>query len=291
MTNAEISDLFSLLSKLMDIHGENAFKSKTYSIAAFQLDKLPIVLSEISRTEIASIPGIGASVSVKIIEILDTGHLKVLDELLAKTPEGVLDLLKIKGIGPKKIAVIWRELGVESPGELLYACEENRLIAYKGFGVKTQQSIQEAITFYLSNQQRYLYAQIEPIAISIQKFLDAIFSFTSVFISGSFRRQCNIIDELEYVIATDIETIQEEMAQESAFTFSKEEDGSVYYLFQEHIQVILHSTDEENTDATLFFTTGTPAFNDAFQEAFPEVSFAGSGGDEDLIFEEAGIPK
>ena len=290
MTNAEISDLFSLLSKLMDIHGENAFKSKTYSIAAFQLDKLPIVLSEISRTEIASIPGIGASVSAKIIEILDTGHLKVLDELLAKTPEGILDLLKIKGIGPKKIAVIWHELGVESPGELLYACEENRLIAYKGFGVKTQQSIQEAITFYLSNQQRYLYAQIDPIAISIQKFLDARFSFTSVFISGSFRRQCNIIDELEYVIATDIETIQEEMAQESAFTFSKEEDGSVYYLFQEHIQVVLHCTDEGNTDATLFFTTGTPAFNDAFQEAFPEVSFAGSGGEEDLIFEEAGIP-
>jgi DNA polymerase (family 10) len=80
------------------------------------------------------------------------------------------------------------------------------------------------------------------------------------------------------------------MSRESAFAFSKEEDGSVYYLFQENIQVILHSTDEENTDATLFFTTGTSAFNDAFQEAFPEVSFAGSSGEEDLIFEEAGIP-
>ena len=136
MTNAEISDVFSLLAKLSDIHSENAFKTKSYANAAFTIDKLPDQLKDTDRSEIQYLRGIGDSNARKIIELLDTGQLGVLQELIAKTPAGILELLKIKGIGPKKIAQIWKELGIESPGELLYACNENRLVNYKGFGEK-----------------------------------------------------------------------------------------------------------------------------------------------------------
>ena len=162
-TTTAIADNFSLLSKLMDIHGENSFKTKTYSIAAFNIEKLPVQLKDTPRENLFSIKGIGESVGKKVIEMLDTGHLNVLNEYINKTPPGVVEMLNIKGIGPKKINTIWKEMEIESVGELLYACNENRLTLFKGFGEKTQQNVQEAIEFYFQNQGSFLYAQLEEI--------------------------------------------------------------------------------------------------------------------------------
>src|SRR5262249_25504075 len=139
-----IADNFSLLSKLMDIHGENSFKSKTYSIAAFNIEKLPMQLKETPAENIFNIKGIGESVGKKIVEMLESEKLNALQEYLDKTPAGVVEMLNIKDLGPKKINTVWKEMGIESIGELLYACNENRLTLYKGFGAKTQQNVQEA---------------------------------------------------------------------------------------------------------------------------------------------------
>ena len=147
----------------MDIHGENSFKTKTYSIAAFNIDKLPMQLKETPRDKLFSIKGIGESVGKKVIEMLDTGKLEVLNEYIEKTPPGVIEMLNIKGIGPKKIHTIWKEMEIESIGELLYACNENRLTLFKGFGEKTQTNVQEAIEFYLQNQGHFLFAQIDEV--------------------------------------------------------------------------------------------------------------------------------
>src|ERR1700751_1571364 len=176
MDNYSIAENFSLLSKLMDIHGENSFKSKTYSIAAFNIEKLPMQLNETPREKIFGIKGIGDSVGKKVIEMLDSGEMKTLNEYLGKTPAGLVEMLNIKGIGPKKINTIWKELEVESIGELLYACNENRLLLYKGFGEKTQNNIRESIEFYLQNQGSYLYAQIERYAAAMNEKLVEHFS-------------------------------------------------------------------------------------------------------------------
>ncbi len=84
----------------------------------------------------------------KLFELLHTGKLKALEDLLEKTPQGVLEMLHVKGIGPKKINAIWKKMEIESIGELLYACHENRLLLYKGFGKKTQDNVIESIEFY-----------------------------------------------------------------------------------------------------------------------------------------------
>ena len=96
MTNAEISDVFSLLAKLMDIHNENSFRAKSYASAAFTIDKLSVSLADTAKEQIQFIKGIGESNAKKIIEILETGKLEQLEQLLAKTPEGILALLQIK---------------------------------------------------------------------------------------------------------------------------------------------------------------------------------------------------
>jgi DNA polymerase (family 10) len=98
-------------------------------------------------------------------------------------------MLNVKGIGPKKINTIWKELEVESVGELLYACNENRLLLYKGFGEKTQDNIRESIEFYLQNQGTYLYAQIESYSHALNEKLSAHFTNEKMELTGSFRRQ------------------------------------------------------------------------------------------------------
>ena len=110
MDNYEIAHHLSMLSKLMDIHSENSFKSKSYSIASYNIEQNNIQLGNLTRREIFSMQGIGDTIGEKIIELLDTGKIKDLEKLLKKTPPGVFEMLKIKGIGPKKISIIWKEI-------------------------------------------------------------------------------------------------------------------------------------------------------------------------------------
>jgi len=154
--------------------GKNSFKAKTYAVAAFNIEKLPMQLSETPREKLFGIKGIGESTGKKVVELLETGELKILKEMIFNTPPGVIEMLNIKGIGPKKIATIWKEMEIESIGELLYACEENRLKLYKGFGEKTQLNVIETIEFYLKNQGSHLYAQVELIAEKLYSFLEKI---------------------------------------------------------------------------------------------------------------------
>src|SRR5688500_14075016 len=138
MDNYEIADQLSLLAKLMDIHGENAFKAKSYASAAFALEKLPNDVTKLSKEKIYSIRGIGDSGGNKVSEIIETGELQTLKDLIAKTPEGVLDMMSIKGLGPKKINTLWKEFNISTINELREACEQNKIAEKKGFGEKTQ---------------------------------------------------------------------------------------------------------------------------------------------------------
>jgi DNA polymerase (family X) len=208
MDNYYIADQFSMLAKLMEIHGENSFKSKSYSVAAFNIEKLPVQLHEIERDKIFSLKGIGDSVGKKVLEILDRGSLKQLEEYALKTPPGVLEMMNIKGLGPKKIAIIWKEMEIESLGELLYACNENRLARYKGFGEKTQKNVQDSINFYMKSQGSHLYAQIESYAWQINKVLQKQFSSEQLEFTGGFRRQSEIIDKLEWVTTASVKNLQ-----------------------------------------------------------------------------------
>src|SRR5690606_4206266 len=103
MDNTQIAAIFSLLSKLMDIHGENSFRAKAYATAAYTIEKLPVPLAGMSDEQIFSIKGIGEAMGKKIIEIMQSGKSDALETYLQKTPEGILEMLNIKGLGPKKI--------------------------------------------------------------------------------------------------------------------------------------------------------------------------------------------
>jgi len=203
MENKPIARTLRLLSQLMELHDENPFKIKSLANAAFKVDKLPFPIAKKSLAEMEKVDGIGKSTATKISELIETGHITELQDLLNKTPEGIVEMMGIKGIGPKKIATIWHELGIENVGELYYACNENRLVEAKGFGLKTQEEIMKVIEFRMANDGKFLYARVEAEANELFQKLkniipDALLSFT-----GEYRRRCEIITELIFLAGTD----------------------------------------------------------------------------------------
>lgn len=203
MTNKEIAAKFKLLANLMELHGESSFKVRTYQNAVRTIEKFAQEFKDMKPAEMMEIPGIGPAVGSKTQELLATGHIKVLDQWIVKTPPGIVEMTYIKGLGPKKIAVIWHELGVENLGELLYACEENRLMLLKGFGQKTQDNIREAILFFQDQAGQFLYAQVETLALELdaafQEGLKQVTMDARLELAGQLRRQLPVIDKLEWV--------------------------------------------------------------------------------------------
>ncbi len=289
MDNYQIADNFSLLSKLMDIHGENNFKAKSYASAAFNIEKLPVQLNETPIEKIFAIKGIGESSGKKIIEILETGSLKILQELIEKTPTGVLEMLNIKGIGPKKISTIWKEMEIESIGELLYACKENRLKLYKGFGEKTQLNITETIEYYLSNQGSYLYPQVEAIEPQITAYIEKLFSPENVCITGSFKRQLEIVEELEYVVNSTNEDIKPKFLSANPPELLEENPDSLLYRLLNGLKLRLY-TGGAAVAKQVFITSGSQEFTNAFLEQYPGTDFLGcTKTDDSKIFEQLNI--
>jgi len=287
MDNSAIADNFSLLSKLMDIHGENSFKTKTYSIAAFNIEKLPMQLHETPREKLFGIKGIGDSIGKKVIEMLETGKLHALEDYISKTPPGVIEMLSIKGIGPKKIHTIWKEMEIESLGELLYACNENRLTLFKGFGEKTQKSLQDSIEFYFLNQGHFLYAQLDPVYPQIDAYLQKLFPGKAK-LTGNYRRQALTIDELEFVISEPNEIVKPKFLTAQPPELLEETKDMLLYKLKNGLKLRLYTGVQDPTER-LFLTTGSQEFVDAFRKKFPAVSFDKAKNEEEL-FSKAGIP-
>ncbi len=203
MLTEEIAQALKRTAQLMELYDENPFKIKSVANAAFKLNKTDIDLRGKTLQELEKIDGIGKSIAAKIIELQTTGTLKELEDLTNKTPEGVIDMLGIKGIGPKKVGQLWRELEIESIGELLYACNENRLITLKGFGAKTQAEVKKQIEFHESNRGKFHYAAVEKFADNLVQILKKKYNTEFVSLTGAIRRKCEIIETIELLIASD----------------------------------------------------------------------------------------
>ncbi len=284
--NYAIADQFSLLSKLMDIHQENSFKSKSYANAAFNIEKLSSSLESIPRNEIASLKGIGESTAKKIHEILDTGKLTVLDELIEKTPPGILEMMQIKGLGPKKISTIWKEMGIETIGELLYACNENRLLLYKGFGEKTQKNVADAISFFLKHQGHFLYAEIEEYALHLYDVLHKHFNNNQWAFVDAFARQLPTIEKLTLLTDASMDGVNKFML-DNAFERIQTDESIQLFKGQEQIQIEIISTASKDFASKQFQFNASKEFLEQWEKEFPGT--IQDIKDEQTAFKDAGI--
>ncbi len=208
MDNKAIAKVIKRYGQLLELHGENPFRTKAIASAAFKLDKLPFAISTETLVQLSDVPGIGKSTAEKVSALLGTGSFAELDTLLAATPTGILDLLDIKGLGPKKIREIWRALGIETVGELYYACNENRLIAAKGFGPKTQEDIKRAVEFSIANQGWFLYARVEELAEGLMTILrDALPEGSKLSPTGDFRRKHEVLKTVDILVESSMDDL------------------------------------------------------------------------------------
>lgn len=252
----------------MDIHGENSFKSKSYSIAAFNIEKLPREIEEMDDAELFGLKGIGESTGKKIREIQNTGKLAALETIMASTPAGILEMMQIKGLGPKKIAVIWKEMGIESLGELEYACNENRLVTVKGFGAKTQESVLQNIQYYKQNMGFHLWAEVEETGKSLlaqmqKAFPDHLFSLT-----GDIRRQSNTLESIAFVSDIDRDKLAKQFEPLPDTVIEEEPNNILTVRIPNEPVIKFHLCDTKAFYHTLFATTGSDEFMSAFFEKY-----------------------
>ncbi|NVO86268.1 helix-hairpin-helix domain-containing protein, partial [Hymenobacter terrestris] len=173
MDNRALTRAFRLAAQLLELHGENPFKIRAYEGTASALEALSFPVADVERTGLPDRTGLSKTAAAKVAEMLDTGSFEELDRLLATTPPGVVELLKIKGIGPKKIRSLWKDLGIEDGAQLRTAAENDEVSKLKGFGQKTQQSILDALDFTDQSRGKLLYPQGEELAHELLARLEA----------------------------------------------------------------------------------------------------------------------
>lgn len=261
MTNDEIADVLKMYAQLYELHGGNPFKIKSYNAAVFRIDKFHIPLTGKTEEELAQIDGIGKSLAEKIAQIDERGTFTDLEDLISETPEGVFQMLRIKGLGPKKVQVIWKELGIESVGELLYACHENRLAQAKGFGQKTQESVVKSIEFAVANAGKFHFAAVEELAHTLLKSLQQFPFVQSASLTGEVRRKSEIINVVEFVLATADTTGAIQKLSECDLFHEVAIDQNIFLAKWNEVPVKIYLTSEQEYIYHLWQTTGVEAHN------------------------------
>ena len=202
MDNRALTRAFKLAAQLMELHDENPFKVRAMEGTATVLDALSFPVAEVERSDLADRTGLSKAAAVKVVELLDTGTFSDLQRLLDATPPGVVEMLGIKGIGPKKIRSLWRELGLETIEQLREAAETDQVSQLKGFGKKTQDSILEALEFAGQSKGKLLYPQAEKLGEELARLLRDGLKTEQVVVAGEIRRRLETVETVQLVAAT-----------------------------------------------------------------------------------------
>jgi DNA polymerase (family 10) len=200
--NRALIRAFRLAAQLLELHDENPFKIRAYEGTASALEALSFPVSDVERTGLPDRTGLSKTAAARVAEMLDTGTFEELTRLLSITPPGVVELLQVKGIGPKKIRALWKELGVESPEQLREAAEKDEVSKLKGFGKKTQETILAALEFSSQSQGKLLYPQAEELAQDLANHLKEALQTEQVAVAGEVRRRLEIVETITVVAAT-----------------------------------------------------------------------------------------
>lgn len=209
----------------MELHDENSFKIRSYQSALNSLERGEANIMELSDSDLAKINGVGKSIQEAIISLKQTETFPLLDELISKTPEGILEVLQIKGLGPKKVKTLWTELGITSTHELMEACQSGKVAKIKGFGEKTQDTIIQNLEFKASNSGKWLYADIEETLESLTIEIEGKAPNVSIALVGEFARKMEIISQAEWLIGSQDSKIKSLIQEDSSLEVDKSQSG------------------------------------------------------------------
>jgi DNA polymerase (family 10) len=239
-----ILNRLKLCIQLLELHEENPFKIRSYQGGLNALERLDQDLMALSSQDLAAIPGIGKSILEAIQSLKETGSFPALDALLEQTPTGVLEILQVKGLGPKKVQILWKELGLTSTHELMEACQSGKVAQTKGFGEKTQETIIQSLLFKASTSGKWLYADIEETILGIAEQLKQVLPKAQVRVVGDFARRMEILTEGEFLIASeDLVAPKISLSQVEGIVWDKPNSGPMTWrgkLEEPELQLVIH---------------------------------------------------
>ena len=288
MSNKEIARSFDALAKIMELHEEDGFRIRTYRNAYLNLRKVERPLAEMSEEEIKSIKGVGKAIASKIQELVKTGKMETLERYRSDTPEGVVEMLEVNGFGPKKVQVVWKDMGVESIGELWYACNENRLVEYKGFGLKTQEDLKTKLEYFLKSKDKLHLDAADEEADFACTWITGKLRNAFVAPVGEVRRRCQVVSKVEILIAINGEITP--IFDDKAFKLTAQKQESLFEAELENgTPITIHKCRQEEFGSKLFQHTGSREFLDAFVKKLPDTSFKSLPMEEE-VFQKANLP-
>lgn len=273
MSRHELAQLLNQIGTLLELKGENQFKVRAYYKAARTVENLGGNLDELIRTDrLGDVPGLGPAMIEKIREWKKTGTIGYYEKLKETTPPGLLDLLRVPGLGPKKIAVLASTLQITDLEMLEEACRENRLLSVPGFGPKTQAKIAAGLDFLKEHQGSFLWIQGMEWALKFKAALAAHPAVVQVEMAGSLRRCLPVNNRIDLVAATATPAavtafftgpeLENKLGLTQKVILQEKEDEATI-VFHDGIKVRLRSVPPEPFPYALWFYTG----NDSHQQA------------------------
>jgi len=202
ISNSEIADLFDQLGDLLDIEGENPFRVRAYHKAARTIRSQPRSLAEMvaGGEDLTRLPGIGENIAKKIESVVTTGRLPQLEQVLARTPRTLVDLMQIEGLGPKRVKTLFSLLNIRTLEDLERAARTGKVRELPGFGPKTEALILHHLDQALTGEKRFLRFEAEGVAHALLEYLRDVPGVDRMVIAGSYRRWKETVGDLDILV-------------------------------------------------------------------------------------------
>ena len=267
--NSEIADVFSQVADLLEIEGANEFRVRAYRKGARTIKGYPRSMAELidEGQDLTELSGVGKDLAGKIQEIVKTGGLRQLEEIKQRTPAGLARMLKIEGLGPKRVQQLYEELDITSLDQLGKAAKNGRIQKLDGLGPKTEENILQALSRQDQGQGRTLLNIAEEMARPLVAYLEDTEGVERVKVAGSFRRRKETVGDLDVLAISDSgeETIQRFVEYEDVEEIVSQGETRSTVVFRSGLQVDLRVVPRESYGAALFYFTGSKDHNIALR--------------------------
>ncbi len=266
MTNKDIAAAFEQVADLLEFQGANPFRVRAYRNGARKIGDLGERVSDILADEsrhLTDLDGIGKDLAEKIEQLVTTGRLTQLEELQAQVPSTVLAMLRVPGLGPKKAAVLFKELGVESLEQLRLACEKQQVRDLKGFGAKTEEAILKGLAIAEQGDVRTKWAEADAIVGEVLQHLSNEKNIKQVEPAGSYRRGCETVGDLDFLVeAKDVVAVMDHFGKYPGIAeVIARGDTKMSVRLSSGMQMDLRVVPKESFGAALQYFTGSKAHN------------------------------
>lgn len=259
--NADIAAIFEEIADLLEIENANPFRIRAYRNAARMVGEYGREMRALLEKggELPKLPGIGADLASKIREIVDTGHCALLDRLRSEVPPAITGLLRIPGLGPKKVQALYHDLAVETQEQLLQAAREGRIRHLHGFGEKTEANILQAIEAHGSKARRYPLALAAQYADALAAYLRGVPGVHQVTLAGSYRRSKDTVGDLDMLVtaAPGSAVIKRFVSYDEVAQVLSAGTTRASVILKSGLQVDLRLVDDASYGAALQYFTGS----------------------------------